>query len=103
MSIREHKWSDEDIKDGATFDKREDWLELELVQVDYEGGPQSITFSKRDAIAIAKHFNVDRESLVLKLKELVFEYENYIHHQVHDDKSKASLERVCEELKRLIC
>lgn len=63
MSIENHKWSDGQLLLVAHSD---DEIHLEFTLI-----PEMFSFNKQDAIAIAKHFNEDRESLVLKIKELL--------------------------------
>lgn len=69
MSIENHKWSDGQLLLLAHSD---DEIHLEFTLI-----PEIFSFNKQDAIAIAKHFNEDRESLVLKIKELIAEYQDF--------------------------
>jgi len=63
MSIEEYNWGDPDLECHYDNDG--------LLWVGDYLSSDNISFNKQDAIAIAKHFDVDRESLVLKIKELI--------------------------------
>lgn len=66
MSIQEHKWSDEDVHLDITNRDA-----IDFYVVDDADNSLQFYFNEQDAIAIAKHFNQDRESLVLKIKGLI--------------------------------
>jgi hypothetical protein len=63
MSITTHNWSDGQL---LLLSHSDDEIDLEFTLI-----PEVFSFNKQDAIAIAKHFNVDRESLVEGIKELI--------------------------------
>jgi hypothetical protein len=63
MSIENHKWSDGQLLLLAHSD---DEIHLEFTLI-----PEMFSFNKQDAIAIAKRFNEDRESLVEGIKEII--------------------------------
>jgi hypothetical protein len=78
MSIEDHKWSDNNVIGvelcgGEIEIECESWTEYPPIRLE-------ASFNKNDALAIAKHFNVDNESLVEGVKELIAEY--------HADKGK---------------
>ncbi len=69
MNIEDYKWSDNEL---FFIDCDPDAIKLEaLGYSDRHGGDCRIIIRKQDAIAIAKHFNVDNESLVEGIKELI--------------------------------
>jgi hypothetical protein len=63
MSIENHNWSDGQL---LLLGHSDDEIHLEFTLI-----PEIFSFNKQDAIAIAKHFNVDNESLVEGIKELI--------------------------------
>ncbi len=63
MSIENHKWSDGQL---LLLSHSDDEIHLEFTLI-----PEIFSFNKQDTIAIAKHFNEDRESLVEGIKELI--------------------------------
>ena len=65
MSIENHKWSDEDLR-CVRFNAES----IDLWASDGSGEITELFIDKQDSIAIAKHFNQDRESLVLKIEGL---------------------------------
>ena len=75
MIIDKHKWSDEEL---AFVDCDSVAITLKAFRYqDCYGDDCYIQIEKQDAIATAKHFNEDRESLVLKIKELIAEYQDF--------------------------
>ena len=76
MSIDKHKWSDSNVIGvelcgGQIEIECESWTEYPPIRLE-------TSFNKNDAIAIAKHFNEDRESLVEGIKELISSCEDVI-------------------------
>jgi hypothetical protein len=63
MSIENYKWSDGQL---LLLSHSDDEIHLEFTLI-----PEIFSFNKQDSIAIAKHFNVDRESLVEGIKEII--------------------------------
>jgi hypothetical protein len=70
MSIENHKWSDGQLLLLAHSD---DEIHLEFTLI-----PEIFSFNKQDAIAIAKHFNVDNGPLVGGIKDLISSCEDVI-------------------------
>jgi len=74
MSIEEHKWSDRDIS-LIHVDENDKTIHL-CVKSEYSPNALNIgCIYEQDAKEIAKHFQVDRGSLVIKIKELIEDLE----------------------------
>jgi hypothetical protein len=71
MSIENHKWSDEDLSLFDTSESEYAGLLFSLRCNSIMSSFSDFYINKQDAIAIAKHFNVDNESLVEGIKELI--------------------------------
>ena len=74
MSIENHKWSELNIKSAKEFHG------AIQVKLNYEEShdvyfEENLYINKLDSLAIAKHFNQDRESLEVKIKALIALYE----------------------------
>ena len=92
MSIQDHKWSDPCIL--VTY------VAGESVFIRDTDGVTG--FNKQDATAIAKHFNADREALMLKLKSERAKYMQYISDCGDDDSEKGSAQAVFDVLDLII-
>lgn len=68
MSIKSHKWSDSGLSVFSIVLGKELTI---VIEDHYDDGTARASFERQDAIAIAKHFNVDNESLVEGVKELI--------------------------------
>jgi hypothetical protein len=74
MSIVEYDFSDDELN---FINCDSDVIQLEaLGYSDCYDNECFIDIRKQDAIAIAKHFNEDRESLVEGIKEMIYKLEN---------------------------
>jgi len=66
MTIDKHKWSDE----MAEISAKSQASTLRPKSIRIQTSAPWFLIDENDAVVIAKHFNQDRESLVLKIKEL---------------------------------
>jgi hypothetical protein len=83
MSIENHKWFDATGVSQLGRERGELWIEF-----DSKAEPTILGINKQDAKVIAKHFDVDNESLVEGIKELIDKFK-----EREDDINRHTFER----------